>query len=222
MRKEIYLIRGERQEKYGDFESRIVALARKVADHENPPGLKLTVTAEAPPVLSVIPFSRKKLAVISVFPVGGASSAILKDAQGFAGAFLVEEALPVAYERTWAPGTPTPGPCLLTLFHRRPGIDQATFLDRWHYGHTPLSLKLHPLWHYNRNVVLEKLSDHPSWYDGIVEELTRTRAELLNPFKFFGRPHRVIQNMLAVYTDTRSFLDYRRIETYLTREIIVK
>lgn len=222
MRKEIYLIRGERQEKYGDFESRIVALARKVADHENPPGLKLTVTAEAPPVLSVIPFSRKKLAVISVFPVGGASSAILKDAQGFAGAFLVEEALPVSYERTWAPGTPTPGPCLLTLFHRRPGIDQATFLDRWHYGHTPLSLKLHPLWHYNRNVVLEKLSDHPSWYDGIVEELTRTRAELLNPFKFFGRPHRVIQNMLAVYTDTRSFLDYRRIETYLTREIIVK
>lgn len=63
--------------------------------------------------------------------------------------------------------------------------------------------------------------DHPAWYDGIVEEQVRTRSELLNPFKFFGRPHRVIQNMLAVYLDTKSFLDYKKIETYLAVEYFV-
>ena len=35
-------------------------------------------------------------------------------------------------------------------------LTQATFMKRWHEGHTPLSLELHPLWNYNRNVVLEK------------------------------------------------------------------
>jgi len=111
--------------------------------------------------------------------------------------------------KTWQNGEPTPGVCLLTLFHQKPGIDYQTFLHRWHNSHTPLSLKLHPLWNYNRNVVKEKITEYRDWYDGIVEEQTRTRAELLNPVKFFGKPHKILQNMLAVYTDTKSFLDYK-------------
>jgi hypothetical protein len=63
-----------------------------------------------------------------------------------------------------------------------------------------------------------KITEHPAWYDGIVEEQTRTRSELLNPFKFFGKPYRMIQNMMAVYLDTKTFLDYKKIETYLTAE----
>ncbi len=67
-------------------------------------------------------------------------------------------------------------------------------------------------------MVLQKLCDRPYWYDGIVEEQTRTRRELLNPFKFFGNGFEIIGHMISVYNDTRSFLDYKRIETYLATE----
>jgi len=51
-----------------------------------------------------------------------------------------------------------------------------------------------------------------------VEEQTRTRSELLNPFKFFGNALEITGNMISVYNDTKSFLDYKRIETYLAME----
>jgi hypothetical protein len=218
MRKEMYLIRGNAREDHGKFTDRMLQTANITAELINPKALKVTLTQELSPKISVIPFRKSKLAVFSVYKDDHLKVNNLMNSEGFAGAFKVEEALPVSYEKTWADGQPTPGVCLLTLFHRKPGIEYDTFLHRWHNGHTPLSLKLHPLWNYNRNVVLQKLSEYPDWYDGIVEEQTRTRSELLNPFKFFGNALEITGNMIAVYTDTKSFLDYKRIETYLAKE----
>jgi hypothetical protein len=218
MRKEIYLIRGGAKEDYRQFTGRILQLADAVVKISGPESLKVTLTQGPPPKFSVIPFRKSMIAVFSVYKNDKAKVDLLMRSKDFAGAFIVEEALPVAYEKTWADGEPTPGICLLTLFHRKPGIDYDNFIHRWHNGHTPLSLNLHPLWNYNRNVVLQKLSEHPDWYDGIVEEQTRTRSELLNPFKFFGNALEIIGNMSKVYTDTKSFLDYKRIETYMAME----
>jgi hypothetical protein len=218
MRKEIYLVRGNEQEDYRAFTDRMLSLATETAAAANPGAMRITMTQQAPPKISVIPFRKDKIAVFSVYKENHGAVGILNNAPGFSGAFKVEEALPVAYDKTWPNGEPTPGTCLLTLFHRKPGIDYDLFLQRWHHGHTPLSLEIHPLWNYNRNVVLQKISDHPDWYDGIVEEQTRTRAELLNPFKFFGNGLEIISNMMAVYKDVRSFIDYKRIETYLVAE----
>jgi hypothetical protein len=218
MRKEMYLIRGNVKEDYGHFTDRMLQTANTTAELINPEALKVTLTREAPPKISVIPFRKSKIAVFSVYKNDHVKIEFLMKSEGFAGAFIVEEAIPVSYEKNWADGQPSPGICLLTLFHRKPGIDYDNFIHRWHNGHTPLSLKLHPLWNYNRNVVLQKISEHPDWYDGIVEEQTRTRSELLNPFKFFGNALEITGNMIAVYTDTRSFLDYKRIETYLAME----
>jgi len=218
MRKEMYLIRGSENEDFRHFTERMLKTANTTAGLINPDALKVTLTQEPPPKISVIPFRKSKLAVFSVYKQDHEKIDFLMKAEGFSGAFSVEEALPVSYNKTWSDGEPTPGVCLLTLFHRKPGIDYDTFLDRWHNGHTPLSLKLHPLWNYNRNVVLQKICDHPCWYDGIVEEQTRTRSELLNPFKFFGNALEITGNMIAVYRDTKSFLDYKRIETYLAAE----
>jgi hypothetical protein len=218
MRKEIYLIRGSVKEDYIQFTERILQTANAVSEIVIPAALKVTLTCEPPPKLSVIPFRKSKIAVFSVYKHDNVKIDLLMNSEGFAGAFKVEEALPVSYEKTWADGQPTPGICLLTLFHRKPGIDYDNFIHRWHNGHTPLSLKLHPLWNYNRNVVLQTVSENPAWYDGIVEEQTRTRAELLNPFKFFGNGLVILGNMLSVYTDTKSFLDYKKIETYLAAE----
>jgi hypothetical protein len=218
MRKEIYLIRGNENEDYRTFTDRIINLSREAAATADPESLRVTLTSQPPPKISIIPFKKSKIAVISVYKENPEAVEVLKKAPGCSGAFKVEEALPVAYEKTWPNGEPTPGTCLLTLFHRKPGIGYDTFIHRWHNGHTPLSLKTHPLWNYNRNVVLQKISDHPAWYDGIVEEQTRTRAELMNPFKFFGNGTEIIGNMFAVYKDVNSFLDYKKIETYLANE----
>ena len=218
MRKEIYLIRGQENENYRRFTDRILETGKTAAEIINPAALKVTLTQQPPPKFSVIPFRKSKIAVFSIFKDDHIKVDYLMKAEGFSGAFTAEEALPVAYRKTWADGEPTPGACLLTLFHRKPGIDYDTFIHRWHNGHTPLSLKIHPLYNYNRNVVLQKISDCATWYDGIVEEQTRTRSELLNPFKFFGNALEITGNMIAVYRDTKSFLDYKRIETYLTSE----
>jgi hypothetical protein len=55
-----------------------------------------------------------------------------------------------------------------------------------------------------------------------VEEQMRTREELLNPFRFFGNAFIIVPRMMMVYLDTKSFLDYRNIETYLAEEVIMK
>jgi hypothetical protein len=218
MRKEMYIIRGSKSEEYNAFTNRVLQIAREVQEKTKPPAIKLTLTTEAPPPISVIPFKKAKIAIISVYRFENDSIDLLKAADGFSAALKVDEAIPVTYEKNWEDGLPSPGACLLTLFHRRPGIDYDTFIDRWHNSHTPLSLKLHPLCNYNRNVVLQQICDKGEWWDGIVEEQTRTRSELLNPFKFFGNKINIIGNMLSVYTDTKSFLDYKTIETYLTTE----
>ena len=222
MPKEIYIFKGLPSEHYDGFRERIMMLSSEILDRNKPGTLKINLTLKAPPRMSVIPFKRSKIAVFSVTGSTPGGRELLTGSEGFTGAYEVEEAIPVAYEKTWADGEPTPGECLLTLFHSKPGIDRETFLRRWHEGHTPLSLKLHPLWNYNRNVVSGRLSSDSKEYDGIVEEQFRKASDLLNPLVFFGPPLKVALHMYQVLMDTRSFIDMKRIETYLTTEIHLK
>lgn len=222
IRKEIYLIKDSREESYESFSKRLIELAIAVSKEEFVTQIKLIYTKEAPPKISIIPFKKEKIAAIAVIKKEDNPIEKLISEKGLVGAYLVEEAIPVAYEKDWPDKQPTPGVCLLTLFKQKKGIDYKTFIDRWHNSHTPLSLRIHPLWHYNRNVVLEKLTTDSLGWDGIVDEHMRTRSELLNPFKFFGNPLVIIPRMINVYTDTKSFLDYKTIEPYLTSEIYIK
>ena len=132
---------------------------------------------------------------------------------------LAPSTLKASMTTTWEDGGPTPGVCLLTLFHRKPDLDYGVFVKRWHEGHTPLSLKLHPLWNYIRNVVKGTITEQAPWYDGIVEEQFQEDSHLLNPLVFFGPPLKVPRHMWQVLADTKSFIDMKRIETYLATEI---
>lgn len=221
MRKEIHLIKGIPGESYKAFSDRMFELAKRILALHPPEKLKITLTTGKPPALSVIPFRKEKVAAFSLTGNPGPVE-VLGAAEGFTGAYSVEEAIPVSYGKKWKDWEPTPGVCLLTLFHQKPGIDRDSFLTRWHQSHTPLSLRLHPLWNYNRNVVLESLTDNSLWYDGIVEEQFRTRKDLLNPFRFFGPPLQVPGHMLEVWRDSRSFIDMKRIEPYLAKEYLLK
>lgn len=220
--KQIYLVSGTEDESYKAFKDRIHWEADILARTNNIIGVSYTITENEPPAFSIIPFKNRKIACISLWKSDDQPEKKLLKLQGFIGAYSTTEALPVAYEKNWEDGDQTPGTCLLTLFNKKKKIDYDTFIDRWHNGHTPLSLKIHPLWHYNRNVVEEKLSKESVYWDGIVEEHMRTRSALLNPFKFFGPPHLILQRMIHVYTDTKSFLDYKTIETYLVQEYWLK
>ncbi|MCA6075618.1 hypothetical protein [Fulvivirga sedimenti] len=222
MKKTIYIIRGIKGENYPDFKGRILNLTKKTASEYNPAKLHVVLTEVAPPMVSVIPFKRKKIGVISVKSESETEYSIITGETGFCGMYHVEEALPVAYEKTWPDGEITPGICLLTLFNQKKGIDYNQFIDRWHNSHTPLSLKIHPLWHYNRNVVRDSKPVSTETWDGIVEEHVTSRSKLLNPFSFFGNPAVIIQRMMAVYKDTKTFIDYPSMEPYLTREYHIK
>jgi hypothetical protein len=222
MRKEIYLIRGNSGESYSEFSTRIISLAKNISKASEVVKVKLSYTEIAPPKLSVIPFKKNKIAVISAFTqVEGISEKLIME-NGFSGIYLVDEAIPVAYDKHWNDLEKTPGVCLLTLFKKKKTLDYETFLTRWHNGHTPLSLKIHPLWNYNRNVVTKKLNESSFPWDGIVEEHFRSTSDLLNPIKFFGNPLVMIYNMARVYFDTNSFLDYKTIEPYFATEIHIK
>ena len=218
MEKIIYLIKGEKSETYEGFKKRIFEALNMMLKNEKPEALKVVLTEKAPPTISIIPFKKNKIASLSVLQKNTSLSENLLKCNGFAGAYQVTEALPVAYEKTWNDGEATPGVNLLTLFRQKKGITYEAFIDRWHNSHTPLSLRLHPLWNYNRNVVNNKMTENSINWDGIVEEHFRSRSELLNPFKFFGKPLSIIPNMIEVYTDTNAFLDYKTIETYLATE----
>jgi hypothetical protein len=200
----------------------MLELSNEILEQCGPEMLRITLTVKRPPRVSVIPFRREKAAAFSITGTTRDSADVISGAPGFTGGYLVEEAIPVTYEKTWGDGVPTPGDCLLTLFHRKPDLDQDTFIRRWHGGHTPLSLRLHPLWNYNRNVVVKALNENSTWYGGIVEEQFRTAAELLNPFIFFGPALKVPYHMYLVYRDTISFIDMKRIETYLATEIHIR
>lgn len=223
MQKEIHIIKGSGTESYKSFVSRIFLFTDQVLKEMDPKSLKVSLTTSAPPVLSVIPFRREKIAVVSMeSEVNNAPEILQKKTEAYLGSYKVEEAEPVSYTKTWDDRSPTPGVCLLTLFHKKPGLTQDEFLHRWFQGHTPLSLRLHPLWNYNRNVVKKKLVEISPWYDGIVEEQFRKASELLNPFIFFGPPLKVPAHMVEVWKDTRSFIHMKRIETYLASEYHMK
>lgn len=218
MAKAVYLVRGKPGESRRSFAERVLDEVPRELDARTMQSLKISVTIDAPPPIGIIPFRRDPIAAVSVCGEEPSWGVPLARIAGFAGGYRVDEAVPVAWDRTWPTGEPSPGAGLLTLFRRRPDIDYATFIDRWHNGHTPLTLRVHPVCCYVRNVVNGTLADGGYWYDGIVEEHTRTRADLLNPFRFFGGPLIVLSRMLEVYRDVRGFIDYGSIETYLVRE----
>jgi hypothetical protein len=222
MIKHIYLIRGIKEMNHRQFGEEINLLAKEVAKNKSVKRLSYTATIEESPKISIIPFKKGQIASISVWTENSEPLRGLIELPGCEGVYSVTEALPVAYNKTWKDGEKTPGYGLLTLFKQKKNISYKTFLDRWHNSHTPMSLKYHPLWHYNRNVVEEKLTESSIQWDGIVEEFFQTRAELMNPFKFFGHPGVIVQRMINVYRDTNSFLDYRTIEPYLVTEYWVK
>jgi hypothetical protein len=186
-----------------------------------PSKLQLTVTGAPPPKLSLFPFKDRPIAIFNVYGDSDDPSRftdVLRDAAPSVSGYEVEETYPVDYEKAWSDGEPTPSPILLTMLQKKTGIPTQEFITRWHDGHTPLSLEIHPLWYYQRNVICEPLIEGSEHCDGIVLEACRTRGDLLNPTRFFGGGFKMVPNMLRVAKDINGFLDMKKTETYYATE----
>lgn len=74
-------------------------------------------------------------------------------------AWLVEEHTPLAYERSWPSGAPSPGVRFVSSLHRRMGISRDAFARHWLGPHTRVALAYTvAVWHYSQNVVVEALT----------------------------------------------------------------
>ena len=213
----MYVLRGN-GESHAEWGARMKGLGAKLLEL-GPSKLQLTVTDAPPPKLSLFPFKSAPIAIFNVYADDpGPFTDALKGAADQVSGYAVDEAYPVAYEKAWSDGDPTPSPILLTMLHKKEGVSEDEYIDRWHYGHTPLSLEIHPLWYYQRNVIVEPVTEGAEHSDGVVLEACPTRRDLLNPTRFFGGALKMVPNMLRVANDIKGFLDMKKTETFYATE----
>jgi hypothetical protein len=153
----------------------------------------------------------------------GAIEDALREACDRLAGYLVTESVPRDYdERTWPDGERTPGVKLVTLFEKPARLTYEEFIERWHGSHTPLSLEIHPMWCYVRNVVARRLTpEGPDW-KGIVDEQFRSTEDLTDPTRFYGVSGDWKTNIQRVLDDCRTFLDLERIQTAVMSEYILR
>ena len=220
----MYVLRGDGESHQAWADRMRNEVSRTLLDL-GPSKLQLTVTEAPPPKLALFPFKSQPIAIFNVYDEAGDHSRFSDALQNVAGSvsgYEVEEAYPVAYDKAWSDGEATPSPILLTMLQKKAGISTDEFIRRWHDGHTPLSLEIHPLWYYQRNVVREALTDGADPSDGIVLEACRTRGDLLNPARFFGGAFKMVPNMLRVANDVKGFLDMKKTETFYATEYHIR
>jgi hypothetical protein len=212
-RKWMYVLRGDGESHQAWSDRMRNEVSQRLLGLE-PSKLQLTVTETPPPKLTLFPFKSQPVAIFNVYNDAEDhtrfSEALRSSASSVSG-YEVEEAYPVAYDKAWSDGEPTPSPILVTMLRKK-------FTRRWHDGHTPMSLEIHPLWYYQRNVVREAVTDGADPSDGIVLEACRTRGDLLNPTRFFGGALKMVPNMLRIASDINGFLDMSKTETFYATE----
>ena len=75
--------------------------------------------------------------------------------------YLLVESVILEYGRIdWPLGTRSPGATLLALLRKRPELSEREFRERWEH-HSTLSVRLHPLTRYHRNIVVRAAGDEP-------------------------------------------------------------
>ena len=85
-------------------------------------------------------------------------------------AYLVTESVPLPPPPT-PDGTRTPGFANVALLRRPEGLDEQTWLARWHVDHTPVAIATQSTFGYAQNAVVRALTAGAPGIDAIVEEL---------------------------------------------------
>jgi hypothetical protein len=226
MAKYIFLVRSPESLGGKVFRSRIVdGLMNRLLDLD-PERLKVSLTETGRPRLTVLPLKATGLAMVSVWGELDGAIERWKDEMistgGRVEGYRVTESQPVSYEKDWEDGCASPGVVLLTLMRKNAGLNYEQFMDEWFGHHTPMALRIHPLWSYTRNVVDSVVTQDSPPFDGIVEEHFHSLQDVINPVRFFGGAFRMLPNMLKVYRHSNKFLEISAIENYLVIEYHIR
>jgi hypothetical protein len=192
----------------------------------NPEKLKINLTEPAPPRITVLPLKRTGLAMISIWDSRADRAKQWQSEIASLGwrvsGYRVTESTPIAYSKDWKDGDVSPGMVMLTLMKKNSRLSQEQFMQEWFGHHTPMALRIHPLWNYIRNVVESVVVEGSTAFDGIVEEHVRKRRDITNPLRFFGGPLQVIPNMIRVGLHANKFLEISATENYLLTEYHIR
>ena len=226
MAKYIFLVRSPELLERNIFKSRIFdKLVPGLLDLD-PEKLKISLTEIERPRLTILPLKATGLALVSVWGELDGDierwQAEMTSISGGVVGYRVTESTPVAYEKDWEDGNASPGTVLLTLMKKNAKLSYEQFMDEWFGHHTPMALRIHPLWNYTRNVVESVVIEDSPPFDGIVEEHFRSLGDITNPARFFGGAFRMLPNILKVYRHTNKFMKISVTENYLLTEYHIR
>ena len=226
MAKYIFLVRSPELLERKIFKSRIFdKLVPGLLDLD-PEKLKISLTETERPRLTILPLKATGLALVSVWGELDGDierwQAEMTSISGGVTGYRVTESTPVAYEKDWEDGNVSPGTVLLTLMKKNAKLSYEQFMDEWFGHHTPMAIRIHPLWNYTRNVVESVVIEDSPPFDGIVEEHFRSLGDITNPARIFGGAFRMLSNMLKVYRHANKFLEISATENYLLTEYHIR
>jgi len=226
MAKYIFLVRSPELLERRIFKSRIFDKLVPGLLELDPEKLKISLTETERPRLTILPLKATGLALVSVWGELDGDierwQAEMTSISGGVVGYRVTESTPVAYEKDWEDGYASPGMVLLTLMKKNAKLSYEQFMDEWFGHHTPMALRIHPLWNYTRNVVESVVIEDSPPFDGIVEEHFRSLGDITNPARFFGGAFRMLPNMLKVYRHANKFLEISATENYLLTEYHIR
>jgi hypothetical protein len=167
----------------------------------DPVGLSVNVDDADAQVASMVPLPGDELPIraqVSIWlhahDFRGPFEAVLADVGIRRAGYLVTEALYSDYGRSphrpqprdWPDGQRSPGIVTLTVFEKKPGLDDATFFGHW-FGHqSTMSEWMQPRCRYVRNTVVAPLTAGAPPYRAVVEEAWPSVEDLTDLHRFFG------------------------------------
>ena len=140
----------------------------------------MTLTTLDPPVAAVVSLWTQQ----SYGDQVRAAAALLDEECDQVAAYLVTESVPLPPPDT-APGQRTAGLANIALLRRPDGLDEATWLARWHIDHTPVAIATQATFGYTQNAVVRALTPGAPVIAAIVEELFPIEA-VSDLHAFFG------------------------------------
>ena len=146
--------------------------------------------------------------------------------------YLVTEALYSDYGRSphwpaardWPDGTRSPGITTLTVFEKKPGLDDATFLGHWFAHQSTMSEWMQPRCRYVRNTVVQGLTPGAPPYRAVVEEGWPTVEDMTDLLRFFGAkdPAEVGENVRIMLDSMKVFADASTLRNFTMSEYLIR
>lgn len=127
--------------------------------------------------------------------------------------------LPLDYDRDWAIGEDSPGARQLSFLRKKPGLGDERFIHHWYEIHGPLAMRVHPLYRYDRNRVIARLTDESPDFQGIVGLHFRELEDITDPMRLYGGD---AANMKIIMDDVKQFIDLPTMMIGVTRERLLR